>query len=105
MPRSWPVAAKIAAIADAGVNATDCMPLATAPCVPTHESASRSAAVVRSTRRICSSVRNASASTVLPWPDWKNSADGFLSPPMFASSTARSGFTGARCITYAMFSA
>ena len=66
MPRSWPVAAKIAAIADAGVNATDCMPLATAPCVPAHESASRSAAVVRSTRRICSSVRNASASTVLP---------------------------------------
>ena len=51
MPRSWPVAAKTAAIADAGVNATDCMPDATAPCVPAHESASRSAAVVRSTRR------------------------------------------------------
>ena len=26
MPRSWPVAAKIAAIAEAGVKATDCMP-------------------------------------------------------------------------------
>ena len=34
MPRSWPVAAKIAAIAEAGVNATDCMPEATDPCVP-----------------------------------------------------------------------
>ena len=99
MPRSWPVAAKIAAIADAGVNATDCMPDATEPCVPAHESASRSSAVVRSTRRSCSSERNASASTVLPWPDWKYSADGFLSPPMFASSSARSGFTGARCMT------
>ena len=86
MPRSWPVAAKIAAIADAGVNATDCMPDATAPCVPAHESASRSAAVVRSTREIASSVSVASAITVLPWPDWKNSNDGFLSPPMFASS-------------------
>ena len=105
MPRSWPVAAKTAAIADAGVNATDCIPLATAPCVPAHESASRSSAVVRSTRRICSSERNASASTVFPWPDWKYSCDGFLSPPMFASRIARSGFTGARCITYAMFSA
>src|SRR5439155_26952840 len=34
IPRSWPVAAKMAAIAEAGVNATDCMPEATAPCVP-----------------------------------------------------------------------
>ena len=44
MPMSWPVAVKTAAIADAGVNATDCMPDATAPCVPAHASASRSSA-------------------------------------------------------------
>jgi hypothetical protein len=44
-------------------------------------------------------VSTASAITVLPWPDWKNSKDGFLSPPMFASSIARDGFTGARSIT------
>ena len=55
--------------------------------------------VVRSTRRTASSVSVASAITVFPWPDWKNSKDGFLSPPMFASRIARSGFTGARCIT------
>src|SRR5581483_4718796 len=33
IPRSCPVAANTAATADAGVNATDCMPEATAPCV------------------------------------------------------------------------
>ena len=105
MPRSCPVAAKIAAIADAGVNATDCMPDATAPCVPAHDSASRSAAVVRRTRPIASSVSVTSAITVLPWPDWKNSCEGFLSPPMFASSIARSICTGAFGSTKAMFSA
>jgi hypothetical protein len=68
MPRSCPVAAKIAAIADAGVNATDCMPEATAPAVPAHESSSRSSIVVRSTRRTASSLNVASAITVLPWP-------------------------------------
>ena len=47
----------------------------------------------------------ASAITVLPWPDWKNSNDGFLSPPMFASSIERSIATGAFGSTYAMFSA
>ena len=41
----------------------------------------------------------ASASTVFPCPDWKNSNEGFLSPPMFASRIARSGFTGACCMT------
>ena len=51
MPRSCPVAAKTAAIALAGVKATDCIPEATAPCVPAQESASRSSAVVCSTRR------------------------------------------------------
>jgi hypothetical protein len=66
IPRSWPVAAKIAAIADAGVNATDCIPEATAPCVPAHASSSRSSIVVRSTRRTASSVSVASAITVLP---------------------------------------
>ena len=91
--------AKIAAIADAGVNATDCIPEATAPCVPAQESSSRSSTVVRSTRRTVSASSVASASTVLPCPDWKNSKDGFLSPPMFASRIARSGFTGACCIT------
>ena len=85
IPRSWPVAAKTAAIAVAGVKATDCIPEATAPWVPAHESASRSAAVVWSTRSIRSSGMNASAITVLPWPEWKYSYDGFLSPPMFAS--------------------
>ncbi len=34
MPMSWPVAVKSAAIAVAGVKATDCIPEATAPCVP-----------------------------------------------------------------------
>ena len=91
--------AKIAAIADAGVKATDCIPEATAPCVPAHESSSRSSTLVRSTRRTVSASRVASASTVFPWPDWKNSYDGFLSPPMFASRIARSGRTGACCIT------
>ncbi len=105
IPMSWPVAAKIAAIADAGVNATDCMPDATAPCVPAQASASRSSAVVRSTRRIASSVSVVSAITVFPCPDWKYSYDGFLSPPMFASSIARSIATGAFGSTYAMFSA
>ena len=62
-------------------------------------------AVVRRTRRSCSSLRNASASTVFPCPDWKNSCDGFLSPPMLASRIDRSGFTGARCMTYAMLRA
>ncbi len=42
MPRSWPVAAKRAATADAGVNATDCIPDATAPCVPTQARSSKS---------------------------------------------------------------
>ena len=73
MPRSWPVQAKIAAIADAGVKAIDCIPEATAPCVPAQESSSRSSTVVRSTRRTVSASSVASASTVLPWPDWKNS--------------------------------
>ena len=99
------MAAKIAAIADAGVKATDCMPEATAPCVPIQASASRSSAVVRSTRRIASSVSVVSAITVLPWPDWKYSNDGFLSPPMFASSATRSISTGAFGFTNAMFSA
>ena len=85
IPRSWPVAANTAAIAVAGVNATDCMPEATAPCVPAHESASRSAAVVCSTRSMRSSGMKASAITVFPCPEWKYSYDGFLSPPMFAS--------------------
>ena len=40
-----------------------------------------------------------SAMTVLPWPEWKYWYDGFLSPPMFASRIARSGFTGARSMT------
>jgi hypothetical protein len=93
------VAAKTAATAEAGVNATDCIPLATDPCVPAQESASRSSAVVCRTRRMLSSDRNASAITVFPWPDWKNSAEGFLSPPMFASRMERSGLTGARRIT------
>jgi len=44
------VTAKIAAIADAGVKATDCIPDATAPCVPANESSSRSPTVARSTR-------------------------------------------------------
>ena len=66
MPRSWPVAANTAATAEAGVNATDCIPDATAPCVPAHESSSRSSTVVRSTRRTASSVSVASAITVLP---------------------------------------
>jgi len=87
------------------VNATDCMPDATAPCVPTHASASRSSAVLRRTRRIASSVSVVSAITVLPWPEWKYSYDGFLSPPMFASSTTRSISTGAPGFTNAMFSA
>ena len=99
MPRSWPVAAKIAAIAEAGVKATDCIPEATAPWVPAQARSRRSSALVRSTRRIASSVSVASASTVLPWPLWKYSKDGFLSPPMFASRIARSGLTGARSIT------
>src|SRR5207245_1928536 len=64
MPRSCPVAAKIAAIAEAGVNATDCMPDATAPCVPANERSRRSSTVVRSTRRTVSSVSVASARTV-----------------------------------------
>ena len=54
---------------------------------------------MRRTRLIASSVSVASAITVLPWPDWKYSNDGFLSPPMFASRIARCGFTGARSIT------
>ena len=54
---------------------------------------------------IASSVSVASAITVLPWPDWKNSNDGFLSPPMFASSIARSICTGEFGSTNAMFSA
>ena len=99
MPRSCPVAAKTAAIALAGVNATDCMPEATAPCVPAQESASRSDAVVCSTRPIRSSGTNASAITVLPWPEWKYSYEGFLSPPMLASRIARCGVWGARRIT------
>ena len=66
MPRSWPVAANTAAIADAGVNATDCIPDAIAPCVPAHARSARSSAVVRSTRRIASSVSVVSAITVLP---------------------------------------
>ena len=38
-----------------------------------------------------------SAMTVLPWPPRRSTrCDGFLSPPMFASRTARLGFTGAR---------
>ena len=79
------MAAKTAAIAVAGVKATDCMPEATAPCVPAQESASRSPAVVCSTRSMRSSGMTASAITVLPCPEWKYSYDGFLSPPMFAS--------------------
>ncbi len=66
IPRSWPVAANTAAIAVAGVKATDCIPEATAPWVPAHESASRSAAVVCRTRSIRSSGTIASAITVLP---------------------------------------
>ena len=68
MPRSCPVAAKIAAIAEAGVKATDCMPDATAPCVPANDSSSKSSIVVRSTRRTASSVSVVSTSTVFPWP-------------------------------------
>ena len=68
MPMSWPVAVKIAAIAVAGVKATDCMPDATAPCVPTKASSTRSSIVVLSTRRTASSVSVASAMTVLPCP-------------------------------------
>ena len=83
----------------AGVNATDCIPEATAPCVPAQASSRRSSSFVRSTRRTASSVSVASAITVLPWPLWKYSMDGFLSPPMFASRIARSGFTGACSIT------
>ena len=104
-PRSWPVAAKTAAIAEAGVKATDCIPDATAPCVPAQASSSRSARVVRSTRSIAASVSVASAITVLPCPCWKYSKDGFLSPPMFASRIVRSTGTGACGRTYAMFSA
>jgi hypothetical protein len=73
MPRSWPVQAKTAATAEAGVNATDCIPDATAPCVPAQERSSRSSTVVRRTRRTVSSSSVTSAITVLPWPDWKNS--------------------------------
>jgi hypothetical protein len=61
--------------------------------------------VVRRTRAIASSESVTSAITVLPWPDWKYSCDGFLSPPMFASSIVRSIRTGAFGSTYAMFSA
>ena len=68
MPMSWPVAVNMAAIAVAGVNATDCIPDATAPCVPTKASSSRSSSDVFSTRRTASSVSVASAMTVLPWP-------------------------------------
>ena len=94
-----------AATAEAGVNATDCIPDATAPCVPAQASSSRSATVVRSTRSIADSVSVASAITVYPCPCWKYSKDGFLSPPMFASSRTRSIATGACGRTYAMFSA
>ena len=98
MPRSRPVALKIAAIAVAGVNATDCMPDATAPCVPAHDSSSRS-----STRR----PQHAPHRVVgqrhlgddrLPVPAALEVAvrDGFLSPPMFASRIARSGLPAAR---------
>jgi len=101
MPMSCPVAVKIAAIALAGVKATDCMPEARPPPlrVPAHASVSRSLAVVRRTRVIDSSARTHSAITVFPWPRWKYWCDGFLSPPMFASRTALCGFTGARSIT------
>src|SRR2546430_2606418 len=68
MPRSWPVAAKIAAIAEAGVNATDCMPDATAPCVPANESSSRASTLVPSTPRPASSGSGTPARTALPCP-------------------------------------
>ena len=87
------------------MNATDCMPDAIAPFDPAHARSTRSSAVVRSTRRIASSVSVASAITVLPCPDWKYSKDGFLSPPMFASRSVRSIVTGDCGTTYAMFSA
>src|SRR5438876_320205 len=96
---SHPPLAKTAAIAVAGVNATDCIPEAIAPCVPAQASSCRSSSLVRSTRRTASSVSVVSASTVFPCPLWKYSNDGFLSPPMFASRIERSGLTGARSIT------
>ncbi len=77
------------------MKATDCIPEATAPCVPAQASSSRSVRVVRSTRSIAVSVSVVSAITVLPCPCWKYSNDGFLSPPMFASRIVRSTGTGA----------
>ena len=96
MPRSWPVAAKTAAIAVAGVNATDCIPEATAPCVPAQESSRdrrpSCAARARSARPAASPRRSRSCRG----PDWKYSYDGFLSPPMFASSERRAPASPAR---------
>ena len=77
------------------MNATDCIPEATAPCVPAQASSSRSLSFVRSTRSTAASVSVVSAITVLPCPCWKYSNDGFLSPPMFASRIDRSIGTGA----------
>src|SRR5438067_411927 len=50
------------------LRTTDCIPDATAPCVPAHESSSRSSTVGLNTRRTAFSESVHSANTVLPWP-------------------------------------